>query len=262
VRIDYRWAAGDPNRTRRNVAEAVALAPDVILSQGSSTAPLLERSRSVPIVFVLVIDPVGAGLVDSLAHPGGNVTGFMQFEYGLSGKWLELLKEIAPSTIQVTVIRDPALTGGTGQFGAIQAVVPSLGVELKPVNAGDDKEIERAITSVGRASHGGLIVTASPLATVHRDLIVTLAATYKLPAVYPERYYVTGGGLISYGPHVVDEYRRAAGYIDRILKGAKPADLPVQAPTKYELVVNLKTAKALELTVPQSILARADNVIE
>jgi putative ABC transport system substrate-binding protein len=262
VRIDYRWTSGDPNRARSNVAEAVALAPDVILSQGASTYPLLEKSRSVPIVFVLVVDPVGAGLVDSLAHPGGNVTGFMQFEYGLSGKWLELLKEIAPSTTQVTVIRDPALTSGTGQFGAIQAVAPSLGIELKPVNVGDAKEIERAITSVGRASHGGLIVTASPLAMIHLDLIVTLAATYKLPAVYPERYYVTGGGLISYGPDFVDEYRRAAGYIDRILKGEKPADLPVQAPTKYDLVVNLKTAKALGLTIPPTVLSRADEVIE
>ena len=215
-----------------------------------------------PIVFVNVADPVGAGFVDSLARPGGNATGFMQFEYGLSGKWLELLKEIAPGVTRAAVLRDPALTAGIGQFAAIQSVAPSLGVEVSPVNVRDAGEIERAVAAFARAPNGGLIVTASALALRHRELIIALAARHKLPAVYYRRYFVTDGGLISYGPDLVDQYRRAAGYVDRILKGEKPADLPVQAPTKYELVINLKTAKALGLTVPPSLLARADEVIE
>ena len=241
----------------------VALAPDVILAAGSSTvAPLLQATRTVPIVFAIVPDPVGAGFVDSLARPGGNATGFMQFEYGLSGKWLELLKEIAPGVTRAAVLRDPAITAGIGQFAVIQSVAPSVGVEVSPVNVRDAGEIERAITAFARAPNGGLIVTASALATVHRDLIITLAARHKLPAVYSNALFVAAGGLISYGPDFVDQYRRAAGYVDRILKGEKPADLPVQAPTKYELVINLKTAKALGLTVPPSLLARADEVIE
>ena len=237
LQIDYRWGAGDADRMRKYAAELVALAPDVILASGTATvAPLLQATRTVPIVFVQVADPVGAGFVDSLARPGGNATGFIIFEYGMSGKWLELLKEIAPGVTRAAVLRDPAIPAGIGQFGAIQAVAPSLGVEVSPINVRDAGEIERAIAAFARSSNGGLIVTASALAVVHRDLIVTLAARHKLPAVYSERLYVTGGGLISYGPDIVDQYRRAAGYVDRILKGEKPADLPVQAPTKYELV--------------------------
>jgi putative tryptophan/tyrosine transport system substrate-binding protein len=223
---------------------------------------LLQASRTVPIVFTIVPDPVGAGFVDSLARPGGNVTGFMQFDYSLSGKWLELLKEIAPGVTRAAVLRDAATPAGIGQFAVIQSVAPLIGVDVSPVNMRDAAEIERAIAAFARSANGGLIVTAGPLSSVHRDLIITLAATHKLPAVYVERYYVAGGGLISYGPNILDEFRPAAGYVDRILKGEKPADLPVQAPTKYELIINLKTAKALGLTVPQSILARADEVIE
>ena len=241
----------------------VALAPDVILATGSATvAPLLQATRTVPIVFASVADPVGAGFVDSLARPGGNATGFTRSNTASSGKWLELLKEIAPGVTRAAVLRDPAIAAGIGQFGAIQAVAPSLGVEVSPVNVRDAGEIERAVTAFARSSNGGLIVTGSALAVVHRELIVTLAARHKLPAVYFERFFVASGGLISYGPDLVDQYRRAAGYVDRILKGEKPADLPVQAPTKYELVINLKTAKALGLTVPPSLLARADEVIE
>jgi putative tryptophan/tyrosine transport system substrate-binding protein len=263
VRIDLRWAAGDPELTRKYTAELVALAPDVILASGSATVgPLLQATRAVPIVFVNVPDPVGAGFVDSLARPGGNATGFILFEYGLSGKWLELLKQIIPGLTRVAVIRDPAITAGIGQFGAIQAVAPSLGVEVSPVNVRDAGEIERAVTAFARSANGGLIVTGSALAVVHRDLIITLAARHKLPAVYFRPLFVSDGGLIAYGPNIIDQYRRAAGYVDRILKGEKPADLPVQAPTKYELVINLKTAKALGLTVPDSLLARADEVIE
>ena len=263
VRIDTRWAAGDADRYRKSATELVALMPDVILATGTSAvAPLQQATRTVPIVFVQVIDPVGAGLVASLARPGGNATGFTLFEYGMSGKWLELLKEIAPRVTRAAVLRDPASAPGIGQFAAIQAVAPSLGVELSPVDVRDAGEIERAVTAFARSPNGGLIVTASPSAAVHRELIITLAARHKLPAVYPFRYFVTGGGLISYGPDIVDQYRRAAGYVDRILKGEKPADLPVQAPTKYELVINLKTAKALGLTVPPTLLARADEVIE
>ena len=241
----------------------VALAPDVILAHGAPTVgPLLQATRTVPIVFPIVADPVAAGFVDSLARPGGNATGFMDFEYGMAGKWLELLKQIAPGVTRVAVLRDPATPTGPAQFGVIQAVAPSLGMEVIPVNVRDAPEIERAVAAFARAPNGGLIVTPSGLASVHRDLIITLAARHKLPAVYFERYFVTAGGLISYGPDIIDQYRRAAGYVDRILKGEKPADLPVQAPTKYELVINLKTAKALGLDVPPTLLARADEVIE
>jgi putative ABC transport system substrate-binding protein len=263
VRIDIRWGAGDADRYRRYAAELVALAPDVILAASSSALePLQQATRTVPIVFVTIADPVGAGFINSLARPGGNATGFSQFEYGVIGKWLELLKEIAPGVTRVAVIRDPTISAGAGQFGAIQTAAPSFGVEVNPVNMRDAGEIERAIAGFARSPNGGLILTAGPLGTIHRELIVTLAARHKLPAVYYERYFVIGGGLISYGPHLIDQYQRAAGYVDRILKGEKPADLPVQAPTKYELVINLKTAKALGLTVPQTLLARADEVIE
>ena len=263
VRIDYRFAGGDAATSRKQAEELVALAPDVIVSSGSfSTGQLLRATHTVPVVFAIVPDPVGSGFVDSLAQPGGNATGFMQFEYGLSGKWLELLKEIAPSLTRAMVLWDPAITAGIGQFAIIQSVATSAGVDVRPVNLRDAGEIERAITAFARAPNGGLIVTASALSTVHRNLIITLAARHKLPAVYYERLFVAAGGLISYGANFVDQYRRAAGYVDRILKGEKPADLPVQAPTKYELVINLKTAKALGLTVPPSVLARADEVIE
>jgi putative tryptophan/tyrosine transport system substrate-binding protein len=263
VRIEYRWGSGDAGQIPKYAEELVALAPDVILAQGSSTAgPLLQATRAIPIVFVIVPDPVSAGFVDSLARPGGNATGFLMFEYGISAKWLELLKQIAPGVMQVAVLRDPTLTASVAQLAAIQSVAPSFRVELTPVNVRDAGEIERGITKFARGSNGGLIVTASPLATAHRDLIIQLAAQYKLPAVYFERYCVTGGGLMSYGPHFVDQFRQAAGYVDRILKGEKPADLPVQAPTKYELVINLTTAKALNLTVPSTLLATADAVIE
>ena len=263
IRIDYRWAAGDADRFRRYAAELVALTPDVILANGgAAAAPLLQATRTVPIVFVLVPDPVGAGYVASLARPGGNATGFTQFEYSIGAKWLELLKEIAPGMTRAAVVRDSALASGTGQWGAIQSVAPSVGIEVSPVNMLDAPEIERGIAAFARSANGGLIVTASTMAAHHRELIIRLAARHKLPAVYYERYFVIGGGLISYGPRQIDEYRRAAGYVDRILKGEKPADLPVQAPTKYDLVINLKTAKALGLTVPPTLLARADEVIE
>jgi putative ABC transport system substrate-binding protein len=263
IRIDYRWGAGDADNMRKYAAELVALAPDVILASGTaSVAPLLQATRTVPIVFVQVTDPVGAGFVDSLAHPGGNATGFLLFEYAISAKWLELLKEIAPRVSRAGVIRDPAQTAGTGQFGVIQSVAPSLGMDVSAINLRDAPEIERGIAAFARSANGGLILTSSALSVVHRDLIVTLAARHKLPAVYYRRQFVTGGGLISYGPDVAEQNRRAAGYVDRILKGEKPADLPVQAPTKYELLVNLNTAKALGLTVPTSLLARADEVIE
>jgi putative ABC transport system substrate-binding protein len=264
IRIDTRWATTNADDLRRHATELAALAPDVLVAASGTTtvAPLLQATRTVPIVFVVVVDPVGAGFVASLARPGGNATGFTTFEYGMSGKWLELLKQIAPSMTRAAVLRDPAIASGIGQFGAVQAVAPSLGVELSPVDVRDAPEIERAVTSFARSSSGGLIVTPSPLANRHRDLIIMLAARHRLPAVYAWRYYVTDGGLISYGPDSIDQYRRAAGYVDRILKGEKPADLPVQAPTKYELVINLKTAKALGLTVPDTLLARADEVIE
>ena len=263
VRIDTRWAGANAAEIRRHAAELVALAPDVILAHGAGpVAALLEATRTVPIVFVAVIDPVGGGFVDSLARPGGNTTGFTLFEYGISGKWLELLQEIAPRVTRAAVLRNPAIASGSGQLGAIQAVASSFGVELSPVNVRDAGEIERAVAAFARSPNGGLIVLASAAAQLHLDLIITLAARYKLPAVYADRIYVTGGGLISYGPDRIDQYRRAAGYVDRILKGKKPADLPVQTPTKYELVINLKTAKALGLDVPQTLLARADEVIE
>jgi len=263
VRIDTRWAMTDVAEIRRHAAELAALAPDVILAHAATTVgPLLEATRTVPVVFPTVIDPVGAGYVDSLARPGGNVTGFISFEYSLSGKWLELLKEIAPGLTRVAVLRNAATPSGPGQFGVIQAVAPSLRVEVNAVNVLDAGEIERAVAAFARAPNGGLIVTASPLAQRHRDLIVALAARHKLPAVYNERYFVAAGGLISYGSDRTDQYRRAAGYVDRILKGEKPADLPVQAPTKYETVLNLKTAKALGLDIPATVLTRADEVIE
>jgi ABC-type uncharacterized transport system substrate-binding protein len=263
VRIDYRWAVGDAERIRKYAEELVALTPDVILAAGGTVvAPLLQATSTVPIVFAQTPDPVGAGFVANLARPGGNATGFTIYEYGLSGKWLELLKEIAPGVTRVAVLRDPAITGGTGQWGAIQSVAPSFGVELSPVSVRDAREIERAVTAFAQSSNGGLIVTGSALAVVHRDLIIALAARHKLPAVYVSRYFVTDGGLISYGADSIDPYRRAAGYVDRILKGEKPGDLPVQTPTKYELVINLKTAKALGLDIPTTVLARADEVIE
>ena len=263
VQIDTRWAAGDAKRFRRYAAELVALAPDVILAVGAAAVgPLQQATRTVPIVFVNTSDPVGAGFVESLARPGGNATGFLLYEYGTSGKWLELLKEIAPRVTRVAVLRDSALAAGIGQLGAIQAVAPSFGVELRPVDVRDAPETERAVAAFARASDGGLIVTGSTLALVHRDLIVTLAARHKLPAVYFQRVFVTSGGLISYAPDQIDQFRRASGYVDRILKGAKPADLPVQAPTKLELAINLKTAKALGLEIPPTLLARADEVIE
>jgi putative tryptophan/tyrosine transport system substrate-binding protein len=264
VRIDTRWATTDPDDLRRHAAELAALAPDVLVAAtGTVTVvPLLQATRTVPIVFVQVIDPVGAGFVVSLARPGGNATGFTIYEYGMSGKWLEFLKEIAPRMARAAVLRDPAIASGIGQFAAVQAVAPSLGVELSPVDVRDAGEIERAVTAFARSSNGGLIVTASALATRHRDLIIALAARHRLPAVYAYRYMVAAGGLASYGPDSIDQYRRAASYVDRILKGEKPADLPVQSPTKYETVINLKTAKALGLTVPDTVLARADEVIE
>jgi ABC-type uncharacterized transport system substrate-binding protein len=264
VRIDTRWATTNADEIRRHAVELAALAPDVVLAATGTTtvAPLLQATRTVPIVFALVIDPVGAGFVASLARPGGNATGFLMFEYGLSGKWLELLKQIEPGVTRVAVLRDPAIASGIGQFGALQSVAPSLGVELSPIDVRDAGEIERAVSTFARSSHGALIVTASPEASRHRDLIVTLAARHRLPAVYASRYFVTDGGLMSYGPDLIDQYRRAAAYVDRILKGEKPADLPVQAPTRYELVINLKTAKTLSITVPTTLIARADEVIE
>ena len=264
VRIDYRWAAGDADRSRTYAAELVALAPDVIVAAGSQSVAALEQTtRTVPIVFASVVDPVGAGYVTRLARPGGNATGFTAFEYSLSGKWLELLKEIAPNLTRIAILRDPALAAGIGQFAVIQAMAPpSFGVELSPIDVRDAGEIERDVAAFAGETKGGLIVTGSSGAAVHRELIIMLAARHRLPAVYPFRNYVTSGGLISYGPDPTDQFRRAAGYVDRILKGEKAADLPVQAPTKYGLVINLKTAQALGLTVPPLLLARADAVIE
>jgi putative ABC transport system substrate-binding protein len=264
VHIDTRWATTKADDIRRHAAELAALAPDVILAgTGTATvAPLLQATRTVPIVFAVVIDPVGAGFVDSLARPGGNATGFTVFEYGMSGKWLELLKQIAPAVTRAAVLRDPTIASGIGQFAAVQAVAPSLGVDLSAVDVRDAGEIERAVTAFARSSNGGLIVTASALATYHRDLLIALAARLQLPAVYPYRFFVTVGGLISYGPNFVEQYRQAAGYVDRILKGEKPAELPVQGATKYELAINLKMAKGIGLTVPPAVLARAGEVIE
>jgi len=262
VRIDTRWATANHAEIRKQAAELVALAPDVILASGTSTVgPVLQATRTVPIVFPSVVDPVGAGFVDSLARPGGNATGFLLFEYGLGGKWLELLKQIAPGVTRVAVLRDAA-TSGQGQFGAIQAVAPSLKLEVSPVNLRDAGEIERGIAAFARFPKGGLILTGSGMSIFHHDLIIALAVRYKLPAVYYERFFVAAGGLISYGVDRIDQYRQAAGYVDRILRGEKPADMPVQAPTKYQMVINLKTAKALGLTVPPTLLASADEVIE
>jgi putative ABC transport system substrate-binding protein len=263
LRIDYRSGLGDAANMRIYAAELVALAPDVILVTGTAAmAPMLQATSTIPIVFANVADPVGAGFVDSLARPGGNATGFMQFEYSLAGKWPELLREIAPNVKRAAVLRDAAISSGVGQFAVIQAVAPSLGIEVSPINVLDAGEIERSIVTFARLPNGGLIVTASALSNVHRDLITSLAARHKLPAIYSFPYIATVGGLINYGPDLTDQYRRAADYVDRILKGAKPADLPVQVPTKYELTINLKTAKALGLTVPPTLHARADEVIE
>jgi putative ABC transport system substrate-binding protein len=263
LRIDTR-ATANADELRRHAAELVALAPDVLVAaSGTATvAPLLQATRTVPIVFVTVVDPVGAGFVASLAQPGGNATGFTIYEYSMSGKWLELLKEIAPGVTRVAVLRDPAVASGIGQFGAMQIVAPSLGVQLSPVDVRDAAEIERGVTAFARSANGGLIVPGAALGLVHRQLIATLAARHRLPGVYSNRAYVTAGGLISYAPDTIEQFRRAAGYVDRILKGEKPAALPVQAPTKYELVINLKTAKALGLDIPATVLARADEVIE
>jgi putative tryptophan/tyrosine transport system substrate-binding protein len=262
VRIDTRWAATNPD-IRNQAAELVALAPDVILAHGSNTVgQLLQATHTVPIVFPVIADPIAGGFVDNLARPGGNATGFMLFENSISGKWLELLKQIAPGVTRVAVIVDPTIPTGPAQFSVIQTMAPSLRVEVTPINKRDAGEIERAVAALAQASNGGLIVTTGLPATHNRDLIITLAARHKLPAIYFDRYFVTAGGLFSYGPDRIDMYRRAAGYVDRILKGEKPADMPVQAPTKYQLVINLKTAKALGLTVPQALLASADEVIE
>jgi ABC-type uncharacterized transport system substrate-binding protein len=263
ISIDRRWATSDPRRMREYATELIALAPDVIFATGSaSVGPLLQLSNTMPIVFAIVPDPVGSGFVDSLARPGGNATGFTSFEYGIGAKWMELLKEIAPRLTRAAVLRDAGIIAGIGQFGAIQSVAPSFGVELTPINVRDAGEIERAVAAFARSTNGGLIVTGSPLTLAHRNLIVTLASRHKLPAIYFERFFVNHGGLMSYGPDFVDQYRRAAAYVDRILKGEKPADLPVQAPTRYQLVINLKTAKALGLDIPPTLLARADEVIE
>jgi putative ABC transport system substrate-binding protein len=263
VRIDTRWAAGNAADARKYAAELVALAPDVILAPGSApVASLLEATRTVPIVFALVPDPVSAGFVETLSRPGGNATGFMMFEYSLCGKWLELLKEIAPGVTRAAVLRDPSIAAGIGQFAIIQSVAPSVGVDVRPIDVRDAAEIERAVAAFARSANGGLILTAGALSAVHRKLIIALAAQHKLPAVYQERSYVAAGGLISYGSNFLDEFPHAAVYVDRILKGEKPADLPVQAPTKYELVINRKTAKALGLVIPQAVLSRADDLIE
>jgi len=263
VQIDTRWGANDADRDRKYSEELVALAPDVILAAGILSAAALQHvTRTLPIVFVQVSDPVGAGIVDTLARPGGNVTGFMNFEYSLSVKWMELLKQIAPSVKRAAILRDSGTPSGIGQFSAIQGAAQSLGVEVRPVSISDASEIEHAVAAVARAGNGGLVVTASASASVQHDLIVTLAARYKLPAVYSDRFNIIGGGLISYGPDRIDQFRRGASYVDRILKGEKASDLPVQAPTKYEMVINLKTAKALGLTIPPAVLASADEVIE
>jgi putative tryptophan/tyrosine transport system substrate-binding protein len=263
VQFDRRQTLGDAERARRLAVELISLMPDVILSTGSlNVGALLQATQTVPIVFTVVPDPVGAGFVDSLARPGRNTTGFTQFDYSISGKWLELLKEIAPQVTRVGVLREPGLTAAVAQFAVIQSVAPSLRVEPVPLNVRDPNEIEQAVRTFARPSGDGLIVVSSPLTIFHRELIIRLAAQHSLPAVYYERVYVTGGGLVSYGPDFREQFRRAAGYIDRILKGEKPADLPVQAPTKYELIINLKTAKALGLEVPSTLLARADEVIE
>jgi len=263
LRIDYRWGDGKPNTMRQYAAELVALAPDVFFASSSlALASLLDTTRTMPIVFAGIGDPVAAGYVESLARPGGNATGFTVFEYSISGKWLELLKEIAPRMTRAAVLREARIAAGPGLFGAVQALAPSVGVEVRPLDVRDPGDIERTIAAFAQSPNSGLVVFGSPGATIHRDLIITLAAKHRLPAVYSARYFVTAGGLISYGPDFLDQHRRAAGYVDRILKGEKPADLPVQSPTKYELAINLKTAKALGLEIPPTLLARADEVIE
>jgi putative tryptophan/tyrosine transport system substrate-binding protein len=263
VHVDTRWASGMAGGYRKSATELVELKPEVILANGTpAVAPLLEATGTIPIVFVNVIDPIGAGFVASLAQPGGNATGFTIYEYSMGGKWLEVLKEIAPHLTRAAVLRDPGVASGLGLFGAAQAVAPSLRMELTPVDVRDPGEIERGVTGFARSSNGGLIVTGSAAALRHRDVIISLAARYRLPTIFPSRVYVTGGGLISYGPDQIAPYRRAAEYVDRILKGERPSDLPVQAPTKFQLVVNLKTANSLGITIPQSLLARADEVIE
>jgi putative tryptophan/tyrosine transport system substrate-binding protein len=263
LRIEYRWGEGNRNANRKNAAEIVALAPDVIFAHGSSiVAPLLQLTQNIPIVFVSVSDPIAGGFVESLAKPGGNATGFTSIDYSMAGKWLELLKQLTPEVVRVAVIRDPRQVSGAGQLGAVQAVAPLLRVELIPLGVQNAAEIEQGISAFAREPHGGLIVTTSALAQVQRQLIVTLAAQHRLPAVYPYRLFTASGGLVSYGPDIVDEYRRAAGYVDRILKGEKAASLPVQQPVKYDTIINLKTARALGLTIPEQLLARADEVIE
>jgi putative tryptophan/tyrosine transport system substrate-binding protein len=263
IQIDYRWSAGSEDDTRKYAAELVALAPDVLFTSGSAAIdPLRRATHTIPIVFVLVPDPVGAGFISSLARPGGNVTGFTNFDYGIAAKWLALLKEIAPNTTRAAVLRDPAITAGIGQWATIESVSSSVGIEVSPISLADAGEMESALTAFARSPNSGLIVTGSALTVVRRDLIIGLAARDRLPAVYYDRYFVSAGGLISYGSDSVEQFRLAATYVDRILKGEKPADLPVQTATKYELLVNLKTAKALGLTIPQSLLATADEVIE
>jgi putative tryptophan/tyrosine transport system substrate-binding protein len=262
MQIDIRFAV-EPDRIRQEATQLAAIAPDIILTNSSSgIGAMLQATRSVPIVFAVVADPVGAGFVNSLSRPGGNATGFTNFEYGIGGKWLELLKEVRPDLKRAAVIRDPTTAVALGQFGALQGVAPSLGVEVTPVNLGNVGEIEKAIATFAQSAHGGLLILGGPLVLAHRDLIIALAAQHRLPAVYPSRFFTAAGGLISYGPDFLEQFRRAAGYVDRILKGEKPADLPVQAPTKYQVVINLKTAKALGLEVPPMLLARADEVIE
>jgi putative ABC transport system substrate-binding protein len=263
VQIDLRSGLADADRYRRYAAELVALAPDVLVANGARPLGVLQQvTRTLPIVFVNTTDPVGGGYVESLARPGGNTTGFMSIEYSMSGKWLQLLNQIAPSVTRVAVLRDPVAGSGTTQFGVIQAIAQLLRVEVNPVNERDAGEIERAVSVFGRAPNGGLVVTSSAASALHSNLIIALAARHRLPAVYPYRFFITGGGLISYGPDIIDQYRRVAGYVDRILKGEKAADLPVQAPSKYSLVINLKTAKALGLTIPETLLATADEVIQ
>jgi len=263
LQIDYRWAGGNAETMRKYAAEFAELAPDAILAHSSAAvAPLMRETKTIPIVFVLVADPVGAGFVESLARPGGNITGFTNFEYTIGGKWLELLKEISPRLERVAVLRESAISAGAGQFGAISAAAHRLGMELRPVDVRDPGEIERDLTAFGKNPNGGLIVTGSPAATVHRELIGTLALRYRLPTMYNSRFYVVGGGLAAYGPDFVDLFRRAAGYIDRVLRGEKPADLPVQVPVKYDLAINLKTAKALGIEIPTTMLVRASEVID
>jgi ABC-type uncharacterized transport system substrate-binding protein len=263
IQLDYRWSGGTEDATQKYAAELVSLAPDVIFASGSAATGALRRAtRTVPVVFANVPDPVGAGFVDSLAHPGGNATGFSPYEYSIGAKWLELLKEIAPNVTRAAVLRDPTISTGLGLWAAIQAVSRAVAIEVSPVNMGDAGEIERSLAAFARSPNGGLIMTGSGLALVHRDLTIMLAARHRLPAVYYDRYFAVAGGLISYGPNIVGEFRRAAGYVDRILRGEKPADLPVQVATKHDLVINLKTAKALGISAPPTLLARADEVIE